>query len=77
MKGKIWFARKKYGWGWCPSSIEGWIVIILASAMILYFAVNIQTKPINILYMVLAGVALVIINYLKGEKPRWQWGDKK
>jgi len=76
MKGKIWFGRKKYGYGWVPSSIEGWIVIILASVMILYFAFNIQTNPINILYMILTAVVLVIINILKGEKPRWQWGNK-
>jgi len=76
MKGKIWFKRKNYGYGWCPSSIEGWIVIILASALIIYFAFNIQTNPINILYIILTAVVLVIINYIKGEKPRWQWGNK-
>jgi len=76
MKEKIWFARKKYGWGWCPSSIEGWIVIIIASAMILYFAVNVKINPINIVYIILTAVVLVTINYMKGEKPRWQWGGK-
>jgi len=76
MKKKIWFKRKKYGYGWMPSSIEGWIVIIIASVMILYFAFKIQENPINILYMILTAVVLVIINYIKGEKPRWQWGDK-
>ena len=76
MAGKIWFGRKKYGWGWVPSSIEGWIVTILASVMILYFAFNIETDLINILYIILTAVVLVIITYIKGEKPRWQWGGK-
>ena len=76
MTGKIWFGRKKYGYGWCPSSIEGWIVIILASALILYFAFKVETNQINILYILLTAVVLVIINYVKGEKPRWQWGNK-
>jgi len=76
MKGKIWFARKKYGWGWIPSSMEGWIVIIIASVMILYFAAKIETNPVNIAYIILTVVVLVIISYMKGEKPRWQWGGK-
>ena len=76
MKEKYWFKRKKYGWGWIPSSIEGWIVIIIASAMILYLAVKVQTNPINKVYIILTAVVLVIINYMKGEKPRWQWGNK-
>jgi len=76
MSDKIWFGRKKYGYGWVPSSIEGWIVIIIFIALILYFAINIETNPINILYMILTAVVLIIINYVKGEKPRWQWGGK-
>jgi len=76
MKEKYWFKRKKYGWGWVPSSIEGWIVITIASATIIYFAVNIQTNPINILYMILTAFVLIIINYIKGEKPTWQLGGK-
>jgi len=75
MEGKIWFKRKKYGWGWMPSSIEGWLAVILASITILYFAFNVETKSINILYIILIAVALIIVSYVKGEKPRWQWGD--
>jgi len=76
MEGKLWFKRKKYGWGWIPSSIEGWLVIILACAIIIYFASKVEENSINILYAILAAVVLVIINYIKGEKPRWQWGGK-
>ncbi|MCX6717702.1 MAG: hypothetical protein NTU76_03445 [Candidatus Taylorbacteria bacterium] len=25
---KLWFKRKTYGWGWVPSSWEGWFVVI-------------------------------------------------
>jgi len=76
MKEKYWFKRKRYGRGWCPSSIEGWIVIIIACAMILYFATKVDTNPVNIVYIILTAVVLVIINYMRGEKPRWQWGGK-
>ncbi len=29
MASKLWFKRKSYGWGWIPSSIEGWLVLLI------------------------------------------------
>lgn len=29
MAKRYWFTAKKFGWGWTPSSIEGWAVMAL------------------------------------------------
>jgi hypothetical protein len=28
---KLWFRARRYGWGWTPCSIEGWLVMIAAA----------------------------------------------
>jgi len=81
---KLWFKAKRYGWGWYPSSWEGWIVTLL---YLLFFAVlfvrtNSYADSGNsyvtgyVVHIVLATAALILICYYKGEKPGWHWGDK-
>ena len=26
---KVWFKAKEYGWGWYPSSWQGWIILLI------------------------------------------------
>ena len=74
---KIWFVRKTYGYGWTPSTWEGWLVIFLW--LILFIPLTIMIEYNWILYLggifIITGM-LVYIAYKKGEKARWQWGEK-
>lgn len=78
-----WFKRKTYGWGWTPSTWQGWLVVLVYVAIIFLLSINIgiestQTEVYTtfVVPMLIATVVLIRISYIKGEKPRWQWGNK-
>jgi len=75
---KIWFKRKLYGWGWTPSSWEGWLFTL---AWIIVFIYSVQKindhewlKNLVVVFIMIA--FLIFICYKKGEKPKWQWGKR-
>lgn len=72
----IWFKRKRYGWGWYPVGWKGWSVITayLAVVGVGSFLFENEATRLSILLFV-STVFLVAISYLKGEAPKWQWGD--
>lgn len=83
-----WFKRKLYGWGWTPVKWQGWFLTILYIALMFTLAFT-KEKAIpgnpdsgsNFLvfglpFVVLTALFLFIV-YKKGEKPKWQWGNKK
>ena len=70
-----WFPAKQFGWGWgFPTAWQGWVVLGL-------FIVGIMALPWivpedNYMIGVAVLVALVtLVCFLKGEPPRWRWGD--
>ena len=74
---KIWFRRKRYGYGWTPATWQGWLALAVYVAVVVYlcistFAVLHPTRT-TILFIILT-ILLIVISYVKGEKPRWQWG---
>ncbi|AOI99440.1 hypothetical protein [Burkholderia sp. LA-2-3-30-S1-D2] len=76
---RIWFPAKRYGWGWgLPVAWQGWVVLLLLAIGILATAwlVPPQRSPLAYGTCVVVWVALLIaVCLLKGEKPRWRWGD--
>jgi hypothetical protein len=76
---KYWFPAKRYGWGWgIPSSWQGWLV--LAGFAGLLVAGSFLVPPGTALGPYLSYVAvlcalLVGVCWLKGEPPRWRWGN--
>ena len=76
-----WFKRKLYGWGWVPVSWKGWLIIVIAIAIILAGAhiSKIDDAPsAAVMAIIFAMILIFTFCYWKGEKPRWQWGlDKK
>jgi len=79
---KKWFAAKKYGWGWYPSTWQGWSILGIYSGFLVYRAYVLDPMfdtTTSYLFrfffeMGFATVILIAICYLTGEKPRWRWG---
>ncbi len=80
-----WFKRKLYGWGWTPVRWQGWLVILIYVAVLVYsfkLVENREDSAIDIFTsfaprFLAYSIALIYICYKKGEKPRWQWGEEK
>ncbi len=78
-----WFKRKLYGWGWTPVTWQGWLVVLAAVGLIIWFAVGLGKNPDPValtrffvgLGIVIAGMLFICVK--KGESPRWQWGPPK
>lgn len=82
--GKLWFRRKRYGWGWTPSSWQGWAVTLAYIAILIALAAtldeNSENKEVAFMFFLPVAImtaAFIRIAYKKGEKPRWQWGKDK
>jgi drug/metabolite transporter (DMT)-like permease len=76
---KYWFPSKRYGWGWgLPSTWQGWLVLAaflgLVVAGVFFFPPG-KMLSAYVVYIVVLSIALVGICWLKGEPPRWRWGD--
>ena len=70
-----WFPAKQFGWGWgVPSVWQGWVVLGLYLAGITGLMVFAPEADVTTGMIVLT-VPLLIICWLKGEPPRWRWGD--
>jgi hypothetical protein len=78
-KRTIWFPAKQYGWGWGPPvTWQGWAVI--AAFIILMVAGGAYVMPtFGALafagYTFVLSAFLIAICWVKGEPPRWRWGD--
>lgn len=78
---RYWFKRKLYGWGWTPATSEGWSVIIVSLALIVFLAWRAERLVIagmDVLWQLLLPIGivvsiLIVICYKTGESPRWQW----
>lgn len=75
---KLWFRRKLYGWGWFPITWEGWLVLLVWVAIFIDIVQkDIQQYTIErFVFIILMVALLLLICFLKGEKPKWQWGRR-
>ena len=78
---EYWFPAKRYGWGWgLPSVWQGWVTLIIYIGLIAAGAFIFQPGEELDLYISLTVVLtliLLVICWIKGEPPRWRWGDDK
>lgn len=79
-----WFKRKLYGWGWTPATWQGWLITLIYIVLILSFALTLDENSSDreaaftfLLPLILLTTTFIYIAYKKGERPRWQWGEKK
>jgi uncharacterized membrane protein YhaH (DUF805 family) len=82
---KQWFRAKRYGWGWYPTTWQGWAIILLYTIATTLHFINIDKFShsasdtlINFLLpFIINTTFLLIICFIKGEKPEWRWGEKE
>ncbi len=81
---RYWFKRKLYGWGWTPATWQGWLIVLTYIILVFLFALTIDgTAPERelwftfVLPLILLTTTLIGICWKTGEKPRWQWGERK
>ncbi|HAI14490.1 MAG TPA: hypothetical protein DCM28_22485 [Phycisphaerales bacterium] len=74
-----WFPAKRYGYGWgFPATWQGWVVLVVWIAIELagsFWAVSLSLVFFYVFQVIMGGILLAIC-YIKGEPPRWRWGDK-
>lgn len=84
MNNKLWFKAKSFGWGWQPITWQGWILTLLYIFAMFGYVLHANRYThsssdalfsIAIPFVALT-VPLLIICYLKGEKPEWRWNGK-
>ena len=78
MSTRYWFRAKLYGWGWTPVTWQGWAVLAAFLALLWADALVFPPRsamPAYIAVVVGLSALLLVICWLKGEPPRWRWGD--
>jgi hypothetical protein len=73
---RFWFPAKRYGWGWGPPiRWQGWAVLVVY-ALLLTAVAFIFLPDDRIVAFLLSSVvltaALLVVCWLKGERPRWR-----
>jgi hypothetical protein len=77
---EIWFPAKRYGWGWgLPCAWQGWVVLLAYLVMLTIGVLTIDPGRQHALFIGwVAGwtILLCAVCWVKGERPRWHWGDR-
>jgi hypothetical protein len=77
---RYWFPAKRYGWGWGPPTIwQGWAVLLIWFVAIVVATIRLMPGHLAafLSFNLLMVVLLLFICYVKGEPPRWRWGDSE
>ena len=77
-KDDFWFPTKRYGWGWgWPVRWQGWLVlgIAITSLVAAFFVFPPSSNIAGFIGMTwLTLLLLVLVCWIKGERPHWRWG---
>jgi hypothetical protein len=82
----LWFRAKRYGWGWTPITIQGWLVLaayvaaVTVDVVVLIHRVRADDNfqwALTTFCLWLAGLVatLIAVCWLTGERPGWRWGN--
>lgn len=74
----IWFPAKRYGWGWgLPIVWQGWAVLIAYAVLLAVGAMLLlPERAAFTVYVAIVTALLILVCWLRGEKPGWRWGGK-
>ena len=78
-KEQAWFPRKRHGFGWSlPCKWQGWLSLIgyVSVVAVNHYVIG-SGRQYTLLFTFLLTILFVILVYVKGEKPSWQWGGDK
>jgi hypothetical protein len=74
-----WFPAKRFGWGWgFPSSWQGRSVLLAFLALLAAGWVVLPPSTVPgwyFAYVAILSAFLTLVCWLKGEPPRWRWGE--
>lgn len=85
-KQQYWFKRRRYGYGWTPTTWQGWLAVsaflfvAIGSAVTLIavyegvYDSELIWVYMNIVFVALAG--FIIVSTKKAPVPKWRWGKK-
>ena len=89
---KKWFKAKEYGWGWYPSTWQGWVITLVYAALLALeigrlsnYVIEHSVDPfMELLFPILMHAlwvafligSLIYICSKTGEEPKWNWGEK-
>jgi sugar phosphate permease len=75
---QVWFPAKEYGWGWgLPCVWQGcvalaiWLTLICVEAVLLIPSGHFGLWIASVVVLV---IAIFVLCFVKGERPRWRWG---
>ena len=79
---KLWFKAKRFGWGWYPVALQGWLILSIYIIGIIVIAIhsvgasevtNATAKTFLSNYippLIILSLVMIWICYKTGEKPR-------
>ncbi len=72
------FLAKRYGWRWgLPVTWQGWLVTAIYLVLLGLTASLLSTNIVMLLILIaIESGLMILVCYLKGEPPKWHWGDK-
>ena len=80
---KLWFVRKRYGYGWTPSTWQGWTLLLGYLALVPAGTLILRGAPRNkfsmqivwyLIYVSVLSAILVLVTRAKGPTAKWRWG---
>lgn len=81
---RYWFKRRLYGWGWTPVTWQGWAVTLIYLVLVVALSHGIDDHSSGVdmalrfaVPFAVLTAGFILIAYKKGEKPMWQWGERK
>jgi hypothetical protein len=77
---KYWFPAKRYGWGWgLPGTWQGWLAVAAFVALLVAGVILFPPRAalgLFLIYVIVLCAVLTGVCWLKGEPPRWRWGEE-
>ncbi len=82
-KAPYWFKARKYGYGWTPVTLEGWVTVVIYIVVSIYAFVEVHKDYPTLKQNIIAAIPtfafvtliLLLILYKKGEPLKWPWNN--